>query len=304
MIMQRPKIFLDSGAYSAHKKNISINIHDYCDFIKKNKNLFDYYANLDIIGNKGHTSNRGTAEQTLENQNLMEELGLHPLPCFHYGEPFEYLEHYVKNYDHICLGVTNSNSDIIPYLNECFRDHICYPNGEPKVKVHVYGKADIELLLSFPFCSSDATTWMIAGRYGSIIIPQNKGGNWVYNENPYQLAVSTENPKLNKLGAHILTCTYLERQMAQRYIKEKGFTEEEVSDPKGYFKRDALNVQFYADAVNSLNSALPIMFMGVSATFQLRAVCTAKPKMNLMVSYFYCSKDRKLLESIRNYKGT
>jgi len=61
------KYFLDSGAFSAFTKNVSIDISDYIKFIKDNKNIFKNYAVLDVIGD---------AKETLKNQIIMEKQGL------------------------------------------------------------------------------------------------------------------------------------------------------------------------------------------------------------------------------------
>lgn len=300
MIQVKPKIFLDSGAFTAHKLGKTIDIHQYCDFIKEHEGLFDYYSNLDFIGKKGQTSNRDTAEQTQENQTVMEERRLHPLPCFHFGEPFEFLQHYVKNYDYICLGVTNSNSKLIPYLTECFDKYICDRSGVPKVKVHGYGIADIELLSAYPFYSSDATTWMIPGRYGEIIIPHCRQGKWIYNENPWKVAVSTRSPKQSINGKHISKLTYLERKLVLKYIQEKGFTEEGLSEPMAYQLRDEFNIQFYAEVRNNSQEHSTIMYTGVSTTAHLKAVNTILPKMDVLVSFSYCPN--QMINALRDYK--
>ena len=85
-------VFLDSGAYSALTKGAKIDIQDYIKFIKENLSVLDLYANLDVIYN---------AEATLANQQIMEKEGLSPIPCYHAGEDFSYLQYYIKNYDYI-----------------------------------------------------------------------------------------------------------------------------------------------------------------------------------------------------------
>ena len=76
-------LFLDSGAFSAYTLGIEINIYEYIEFIKQHKNIIDMYANLDVIAT-GNTLNdkKYAAEKTLQNQKIMEEAGLSPLPVF------------------------------------------------------------------------------------------------------------------------------------------------------------------------------------------------------------------------------
>lgn len=219
----KPRVFLDSGAYSAHTRGINIDIQDYIAFIKERIDLFDVYANLDVISINGSRSNRTTAERTLRNQRIMEEAGLHPLPCFHYGEPYEYLQLYVEQYDYVGLGMATAVSRTIPFLTECFSKYICDRFGMPKVRVHGYGISSIETILKFPFYSIDSTTWMITGRYGSILVPRRSNGQWSYIKNPFKVAVSTRNPRRKTDGKHIVNMCYSERKMVLDYIHEKGF---------------------------------------------------------------------------------
>ena len=89
------ELFIDSGAYSASTQNVEINIKEYIKFIKKYEKYIDVYANLDVIGDP---------EATYKNQKIMEKAGLKPLPCFHYGEDWSWLEKYIKEYSYIALG--------------------------------------------------------------------------------------------------------------------------------------------------------------------------------------------------------
>ena len=89
MTVEPFELFVDSGAYSAHKRGVSIDIQEYIAYLQDNKDYIDVYANLDVIGDP---------EATLENQKIMEEAGLSPLPCFHMGEDWKYLHLYVEHY--------------------------------------------------------------------------------------------------------------------------------------------------------------------------------------------------------------
>ncbi|MBN1181798.1 MAG: hypothetical protein JXB49_05880 [Bacteroidales bacterium] len=218
----KPKIFLDSGAFSAHILGKTIDIQDYIRFLKDKGDLFDTYANLDVISVNGYSGNRTTADKTLQNQKIMEKAGLHPLPVFHYGEPFEFLQYYLNNYDYICLG-GQYDSRLRSWLNECFSKYICDSKGKPIVKVHAFGIFKTELLLTYPFYSSDATTWRVIGNNGSICVPRKKNGICVYDKNPYIIPVSTKNPKRFKTGKHIDTISYIDRKYVLNYLNEKGY---------------------------------------------------------------------------------
>lgn len=217
-------LFLDSGAFSAWTQKTKIDIDEYITFIKKHQDLIGIYANLDVIGVGGKQPNRLTAELTLENQRIMEENGLSPLPCFHFGEPFEFLEYYVKNYDYLALGVAgNSGNTLVPWLNRCFAEYICDDQGLPKVKVHGFAVTSLKLMVRYPWYSVDSTSWALTGGMGSIYVPRYKAGVWLYDENSWKIAVSSQSPKEKAAGQHITTLTPKQREIILEYIHEKGY---------------------------------------------------------------------------------
>lgn len=143
-------LFLDSGAYSAKSKGVEIDIYKYIEFIKEYKSDITVYANLDVIGD---------AEATLKNQKIMESEGLTPLPCFHRGEDWKYLDYYVANYDYIALGGVAQRKDKNHYtawLNRCW-DIICdTPDGMPKVRVHGFGITSLDVMMKYPwYCMTE-----------------------------------------------------------------------------------------------------------------------------------------------------
>lgn len=288
-----PKIFLDCGAFTAYNSGKTIDCEGYIRFIKDHEGLFDYYSVLDIIGVNGLRGTRLTAERTLANQHKMEQAGLHPLPCFHYGEPWEYLQDYAKKYNYIGLGLTKSYNDLIPYLNSCFS--ICTHNGNPKV--HAFGSADIKVLSVYPFYSSDATTWMTIGRYGSIFVPPYSQGRWLYNKDPWQIGISSKSSKQKMPGKHISTLIYPEPVI--KYISEKGFTEEELANSDD--KRNEINIRYYADFINATPELTTNMYTGVSTVRHVQAVSTIQPKMDILVSYYY-GKTKPMLKAVSEYK--
>jgi len=156
------RIFLDSGGFSARVKGVEINVSEYGDFINRyKKNLF-CYANLD----QRHT------EDTLNNQKVLEELGLNPIPVFHRDEwedgKLSLLDDYLRNYDYVALGgVAGSNkgeSYIRAYLDSCFS---VIKNYFPK-KIHGFGMTATWILKRYPFYSVDSTDWLSSARWGAV----------------------------------------------------------------------------------------------------------------------------------------
>lgn len=158
------QVFLDSGAFSAWSRKKEIKIQDYISFIKKNKEKFHIYANLDVIGDP---------EKTLENQKIIEKAGLTPIPAFHYQSDMKYLKYYIDNYDYIALGglvpLTNNPKKLQNWLNKCFKELI-KPIHQRKLKVHGFGVTSLEILKKYPFYSVDSTSWLTPGKFGNIPI--------------------------------------------------------------------------------------------------------------------------------------
>lgn len=147
--MKDISLFLDSGAFSAFTKGVHIDIQEYIKFIKDNERYIDVYANLDVIGD---------AEATLKNQRIMEDAGLKPLPCFHYGDDIFYLHTYLQEHDYIALGgmVPISTNDLAHWLDNLFSNFLCDKKGYPIVKVHGFGLTSLKLLRRYPwYCMTE-----------------------------------------------------------------------------------------------------------------------------------------------------
>lgn len=237
------KLFLDSGAFSAWSKGVAIDIDEYIAFIKKYEKYIEAYAVLDCIGDP---------RKTWENQQYMEEKGLHPVPCFHYGEDLKYLKRYIKHYEYIALGgmVPISTSDLRSWLDDLFSQYICDESGIPKVKVHGFGLTSIPLLVRYPWYSVDSTSWVMTGRFGAVFVPKKKQGKYIYDEIPWKVNVSDKSSKKDTEGQHFNTFSKLEQKIITEYFDEKGHNIEGLSSE--YKKRDELNIIYFIDLEKNL----------------------------------------------------
>jgi hypothetical protein len=139
------EIMLDSGAFSAWNAGKQIDIDKYIEFIRDNN--IDAYFNLDVIGD---------VEGTIANQHYMELQGLHPIPVYHYGEPFEYLDWLVnQGYTYIGLGGTVGKSvkQRQEFFDEVFARH-------PHIDFHGLGVTSKTLVENYNWYSCDSTTWL------------------------------------------------------------------------------------------------------------------------------------------------
>ena len=89
---------LDSGAFSAHNSGAVIDLQEYIDtcleLMESDSQLSDIFA-LDVIGDH---------EATLKNTEEMWRQGVEAIPCYHVGEPEDYLYHIAKEFPKIALG--------------------------------------------------------------------------------------------------------------------------------------------------------------------------------------------------------
>lgn len=138
------EVLLDSGAFSAWKRGLNINLDDYMTYIKEYG--IHQYFNLDVVGD---------AEATTRNQSLMEAAGFHPIPVFHYGEPWPLLDQLVAKYSLIGLGGTVGKPYSVKeqWFRQVFSRH---PEGE----FHGLGFASDKLIRQFPFSSVDSVWWV------------------------------------------------------------------------------------------------------------------------------------------------
>lgn len=219
------KLFLDSGAYSAWSQGQPIDIDKYIAFIIKHKHFLEAYSVLDVLDATG--DKEASAAATFANLQLMESMGLSPLPCFHYNEPEKYLIKYTSGkYDYISLGgmVPEDESKLQPWLDRIFRDFICDSTGMPKVKVHGFGMTTHELIWRYPWFSIDSASWVFVGRNGSVKIPKKMAGKYNYRERPFDITFSEKSGEKKKLGGkHFDSLSEKEKEYFEAYLAEHGF---------------------------------------------------------------------------------
>ena len=155
-------IMLDSGAFSAWKRNCKIRIRDYISFLESMPNI-RYYYNLDVIGNE---------KRTWKNQEYLERNGFSPLPVFHIGESIDSLKRCLE-YEYFAFGgmVGTKTTTLCNYLDKMFR-YIC---GNKKIiqnKIHALGNTTDLVLRRYPWYSCDSSSWLKFGAMGQIVIPK------------------------------------------------------------------------------------------------------------------------------------
>lgn len=216
------KVFLDSGAFSAFSLGATIDIGKYCDYIHENADIIDFPSVLDAIGD---------AEGTLKNQEEMERRGVSPLPCFHYGEPVEILDHYVKNYKYITIGgmVPISTPQLKIWLDRLWEEHLTNADGSPKTKVHGFGLTSLPLMMRYPWYSVDSSTWVQWAANGMILVPTRTG----------QLDVSSKSSRRKIPGQHLDSMSAIETAALEADIRSFHVDPDRLRDL--YYSRWAWN---------------------------------------------------------------
>lgn len=202
------KVFLDSGAFSAFTMGIEVDLPRYCDYIRSNLDIIEHVDGqplasvLDAIG---------SAEGTWKNQFAMEQLGVRPLPCYHYGEPEEVLEYYAANYSYITIGgmVPISTQQLKLWLDRIWPRYLCNADGTAKLKVHGFGLTSLPLMMRYPWFSVDSSTWVQWSANGMILIPHSGR----------QINVSDKSSSRKMAGQHIDSVTPIEAAAIEHELK-------------------------------------------------------------------------------------
>lgn len=219
------KIMLDSGAYSAWKSKASIDIDEYAIFIKQNIEYIESYVNLDCIpGSFGVIPDAAEVERSAavswENLIHLQSYDLDPVPVFHMGERFFWLQ---KMIDHGCeyIGISPAN-DRTTYQKRLWLDRvfelITDSHGLPIVKTHAFGVTAASLINKYPWYSVDSASWIFTSAMGSIMVPVFKNGIPDYSRSPSVIYMSDSDKKAVESGD---TKSYVSlSEKSKQFIKE------------------------------------------------------------------------------------
>ena len=236
------KMFIDSGAFSVHTKQIELDVDEYISYINSIDDKVNLFAQVDKI--PGEFGKPKTLDQIEEASVLSWENYLYMkdkvisrdklLPIFHQGEKFEWL-HNMLNYRHPdnspikYIGISPANDkhtvEKEVWIQKCFS--IIKESSNPDVKTHAFGMTSLPVLERYPFTSADSTTWLMVGANGNIMTPY---GVVLVSDR----AVSNPNHILNK-GNDVVT-------IVRKYVSELGYTLKDCMS--NYKVRMCVNILF------------------------------------------------------------
>lgn len=139
---------MDSGAFSAYNSGAVIDLDAYIKdcyrLLAEDPTLVEIIA-LDVIGD-----GRGS----LVNADKMREAGLDVIPVFHIGDDWGILKEYCRNHRKVGLSCRFGESvkESYKFYDECFA--LAWPK-----KFHSFGWTAEQMLMRYPFHSSDSTSW-------------------------------------------------------------------------------------------------------------------------------------------------
>jgi hypothetical protein len=224
--------FMDSGAFSLWVKSKSGYeffrsaefrgyLEGYVEFINRYWDVVDLYANADVL--PGRFSERDKAEElSLRNQKWLERRGLKPVPVVHLGADVSWLDQYLDmGHDLISLGglVGSITKD------GCRRWIAgCFDWASAKgVRLHGFGLTNFRAITSFPWYSVDSAVWDRVSSYGGLLIPRLRREEYVFDEEPFIVRVSNQNPSVRSGdGYHYLSLPRGQQEVIDRWLEEAG----------------------------------------------------------------------------------
>lgn len=173
------RLLLDSGEFSAWRRNTSVDLDRYIAYCQENKDYLFAYVSVDKIPGKfGAKKTQREVEESAkigyDNLEKMWKAGLNPIPVFHQGERWYWLEKMLA--DKVQYIGISSSKDLWANEQQKWLDQVftllTNAKGEPLVKTHGFGITRPAFIFRYPFFSCDSTAWSLAPGYGSVLIPR------------------------------------------------------------------------------------------------------------------------------------
>lgn len=239
------KLFIDSGAFSAHTKGKSVDVDDYIKFINEIDDYVFVFAQVDKI--PGEFRKEKTPEQLAAAPKESWDNYLYMvdkvksrdklLPVFHQGEDFKWLVNMLeyrhpdgKPIDYIGISPANDVhvNDKRDWIERVFK--VIKNSSNPNVKTHAFGMTSLNLLEIYPFTSADSTSWIMCGAMGSIMT---------------QYGIKVTSDRRLKSPDHIANLPPEHKVEFEKYLDKYNMTLEDVM--QDYDKRKEFNLRFMHD---------------------------------------------------------
>lgn len=246
--------FLDSGAFSAKMLSVDIGVEEYGNFVKQHWEQIPFFANLDAIPKSDSSEDMELgAKQTWRNQKDLESMtGMIPLPVFHKGEPVEYLERYLKEYEYVCIGgLMNSSCSNREFFDMVWKMNRKY--GKVWRKIHGFGISNLKTLKRYPWHSSDSSSWLRSATCGVILVPTlGRNGNYDFLKLPSICPISDRaTGRQHWKKKHFDFLTQEQKTYVLKYLESLGLT---LKDMRGLnCGRMIANVNYWVEFEKQYN---------------------------------------------------
>ena len=231
------RIMLDSGAFSAWHRGDEIDLAAYIEYIKRQGHLFYSYVSLDVIPGANGRMDRSTesirksAEASYRNHQVMRDAGLSPIPVFHQGEEWHWLERMIDDgepYIGVSPYLRSNIGDLIKWLDQCFT-RLTVSRGRPIAKTHGFGATGHTVITRYPWHTVDSTSWAIAPGYGLIKVPMRADdGGFDYARPAMQVCVTDARPPEDVGTRHIDVLAPAEVDHVAAFLDGLGLTPTDV----------------------------------------------------------------------------
>ncbi len=223
---------LDSGAFSAWTRQVSIDLDQYIDFCSRHPQV-DYYVNLDVIpgsptGQNMHTESiiEQAAAQGWKNYcKMIRQLPIEKvIPVYHFQESLKWLDKMLSTeapYIGIGFGRANTTRLRAGWLKQ-IRRHLTGSDGKCIRAVHGFAVTGFDLMKCFPWHSVDSASWVQAGGFGKIYVPRYVAGAFDYSKDPTVFNVSDSSPTRGEFNQHVLDTSPLVRSRVSAYLDSCG----------------------------------------------------------------------------------
>lgn len=212
----KKKIFLDSGAFTMFTKGVTIELSEYADYIKANRDWIEVASNIDEIG-------RGKEKESWDNQKALERLNVKVNPVHHARDADSWLLKYMaEGYDYIFLGgmVAEKISYLQEWLDHVFGKYLTRKDGTAKIKTHGFGITSTAIMRRYPWYSVDSTTWLNGGRFGEILLDLPGGDR--------RMTISSQSPRVKMQDMHYDTQSPYAKAQLKKYFESLGYDPEQL----------------------------------------------------------------------------
>jgi hypothetical protein len=145
-----------------------------------------------------------SAKASYENHQWLKGEGLKPVPVFHLGEEWSWLERLVNDGEPY-IGISPMKDlklkEQRTWLDRVF-SMLTSSDGRPFVKTHGFAATHPQLITRYPWYSVDSTTWTVTPGYGQIIVPAKRPDGTADYKRPQRIIMSGVQQQSNTAQAH------------------------------------------------------------------------------------------------------